>query len=282
MKLSIFTTITHPLQRGDNSADALKCYDELADEVVIVDGTPLTPGTLRGEQFSMVDSPRKYVLSHWPKEFDWKFIGEQFQRGYEACTGDWVIHADIDFIFHENDFKRIREVLQANSNEPALSFYKWQFILPDRYNLKSRLVIAVNKKLCGDKIKFNSGRDLCQPSLQGIELSPERVKESGIAFYNYEKLKKTKEQIAEDQGRMERAYKRHFGRFQMRTNGSNTNAYKQWVKAQQGKFAKPQAHIELKDHPKYIYKTIRKLKPEQWGYSGHGFLEENDYIRSKK
>lgn len=41
MKLSIFTTVTDVEERGDNKADAIRCYSDLADEVVIVDGTSL-------------------------------------------------------------------------------------------------------------------------------------------------------------------------------------------------------------------------------------------------
>ena len=36
MKLSIFTTMTDPESRMDPYREALKCYEEFADEVVIV------------------------------------------------------------------------------------------------------------------------------------------------------------------------------------------------------------------------------------------------------
>lgn len=272
MKLSIFTTYTNPMDRGDNPFPALKCYEELADEVIVIDGsnkdgeTPL--------------SNAQIVWSPWPQEFSWKLIGNQFQKGYEACTGDVVIHADLDFLFHENDFEAIKQAAQRmlDEHEPATSFFKHQFILPDRYNLKSRLVIMVNKRDFGDRIKFDSGGDLCQPSLDGIYISPDSVPECGLPFYNYEKLLKTKEQIADDVGRMERAYERHFGKTQYGSDGTDEHAYKLWVKAQVGKFSKPQQIIPLSRHPKYIQKTIQSLTPDQWGYDGHGRLERNIYV----
>src|SRR3990167_4861081 len=102
MKLSIFTTATNPIDRGD-LIEAITCFNEIADEVIYVDG-----GNYRfdGERdIAWFEAPKmKEVLCPWPKEFSWEFIGEQFQRGYEACTGDFVIHADLDFIFHENDY----------------------------------------------------------------------------------------------------------------------------------------------------------------------------------
>lgn len=267
MKLSIFTTITNPYRRGDNIIDALWCYSELADEVIKVDG---------GDGISIVKKQGKSVTihSHWPQEFSWPFIGEQFTKGYRACTGDIAIHADIDFIWHEKDFENIRKAAQEmlDQNLPAMSMYKWQFILPDRYNLKSRLVTMVNKRDFGDRIKFNSGGDLCQPSLDGKELKPDDVRQSTIPIYNYEKLLKTKEQIAEDQGRMERAWFRHFGEYQMKSDGTNEDALERWIQAQEGKFKKPQQAVKLEDHPKYVQETIKLLNQEQFGYNGFGRL----------
>ena len=54
-KLSIFTTMTNPSERNDPWKEALNCYEDLADEVIIV-----------GED--------------WPYEFRWDHIGKTFQR----------------------------------------------------------------------------------------------------------------------------------------------------------------------------------------------------------
>jgi hypothetical protein len=270
MKLSVFTTMSDPQGRGDNWKDAINCYIDLADEVVVVDGdTTIKKQESHG---SMV------IVNHrWPQEFDWPFIGQQFQRGYEAATGDWVIHADLDFLFHQRDFGKIRQALRDYPDAPAVSFYKWQFILPDRYNLKSRLVIAVNKGKFGDRIKFDSGGDLCQPSLDGKELKPEDVPQAGVPFYNYEKLTKTAEQIKDDAERMERAYQRHF-KIDLYSYEGN-DAYTGLINMMCGRYNKPQKEIPLSDHPKYVQETIKNLKPEQWGYNGLGLLPYNNYAK---
>lgn len=278
LKLSIFTTVSLPEKRGDNYKDALACYTDLADETVIVYGRKKDldyPLEYQNSGGKTVHVPT--LADSWPREFNWEVIGQHFQRGYEACTGDWVIHADLDFIFDEKDYDNIRETLER-TDAPALSFYKYQFILPDRYNLKSRLVIAVNKGKYGDRIRFDSGGDLAQPSLDGQYISPDDVPESKIGFWNYEKITKTKEQIMDDVGRMERAYQRHFGHTQYGSDGTNQDAFKFWIKAQYGKLQKPQEHVKLEDHPKCMQQTIKNLKPEQWGYSAFG-LEENDYVK---
>jgi len=231
MKISVFTTATNPEKRGDLWQEALNSYAGFADETVIVNGNSSKPYEFHYDWFvkhKIKPFASTQIMSKWPKEFSWEFIGQQFQRAYEACTGDWVIHADLDYIFHEKDYAKIREAFEQHPDAPALSFWKYQFVLPDRYILKSRLVIAVNKGKFGDRIKFNSGGDLCQPSLDGKYISPDDVPEARIPFYNYEKILKTKEQIADDSGRMERAYFKRFNSYQLNSDGDDLKAYEGW------------------------------------------------------
>lgn len=272
MKVSVFTTMTDPIERGDMFIEPLESYG-FADELVLVDGsyTPMAKnGMHEVEEQSFI-----YKHSPWPQEFNWTFIGEQFQRGYEEATGDWVIHADLDFVFHQQDYEAIIEAFKRHNNAPALSFYKYQFILPDRYNLKSRLVIAVNKGKYGDRIRFDSGGDLCQPSLDGKELKPDDVPEAKIPFYNYEKILKTKEQVKDDAGRMARAYGRHFGEYRLGGPDDNS-AFEEWKKMTFGRFTKPQEKVSLSFHPKCMQEAIKNLTSDQFGHSMWG-RKESDY-----
>jgi hypothetical protein len=212
----------------------------------------------------------------WAREFSWELIGQHFQKGYEAVNTDWVFHLDTDFFFHEKDKDKIRQACIDHHDQPALNCYKWQFILPDRYNLKSRLVLGVNKQKFGNRIKFNSGGDLAQPSLDGEYIQPDNIKSSGVEFYNYEKLIKTEAQVKDDVERMARAWQRYFGEYKL---GTTETAYAEWLKMVVGRFAKPQRPIRLDEHPKYIQQTIRLLKPEQWGYNGFNNMEINSYAQ---
>jgi glycosyltransferase involved in cell wall biosynthesis len=268
LKISVFTTMTNPTVRGDHWKESLESYRALADEVIVVNGGE-NPGITKFDKV-------KIIYNEWPKEFNWPFIGEQFQRGYERATGDWVIHADLDMIFHEQDFSTIRQAFKDHPNQPGLSFWKYQFILPDRYNLKSRLVLAVNKKKYGDRIRFDSGGDLCQPSLDGEQIPSAAVAEARVPIYNYEKMTKTADQVMDDCGRMERAYQRHFGTFQMGSDGSDESDFDKYIKLLRGRFQKPQEFIKLSKHPKYVQETISKLRPEQFGFDGFGLLKETN------
>ena len=180
-------------------------------------------------------------------------------------------------IWHEKDYAAIRQACEDNPEAPALSFYKWQFVLPDRYNLKSRLVLLVNKKKYGDRIRFDSGGDLCQVSLDNKYLTPDDVPQVGIQTYNYEKILKSESQIKNDVGRMARAWKSHFGEYRL-GGPDDESAYAEWLKMEVGRFNKPSEHIKLEDHPAVMQNTIRNLKPEQFGYSGFGQLTLSDYV----
>lgn len=270
MRLSIFTTVTRPTMRGDLFNEAFNCYEELADEVVVIDGDEIgyevDRETIRGKHKKI-----RWIEKadyRWPDEFRWDLIGRQFQRGFEACTGDWVIHADLDFIWHENDFEAIRQACYDNRNKPAFAMLKRQFVLPDRFNVKSRLVTAVNKARYGDYIKFNSGGDLCQPSLDGKYLAPKDVSQTSIPIWNYDKILKTKEQITNDVGRMARAWERYFG--EAKLGYTDEEAYNEWYKMMKGRYSKPHEFVPLKDHPKFMQNTIRNLTEDQFGYSGFG------------
>jgi glycosyltransferase involved in cell wall biosynthesis len=267
VKLSIFTTITDPEKRLDSYLEAIQNYDSLADEVIIVDGSK--------HQIISYPDHLKPIFYEWPEEFSWDFIGAQFNRGLKACTGDWIIRADIDYFFHENDFKRIREYLEKNQDAPAVNFLKYQFTLTDRYNIKARCPIALNKK------KFPSIRFTKEGGahieIDGKELDKNEFPDSKIPFYNYDWTFKTKEIISKDMHRFAKARKRFYGTDHGWGAGSEEKAWEFAKQMIQGKARKNAEIIPLSAHPKYIQETIKNLKPNQAGYSAFGVQKATYY-----
>lgn len=250
MTIGAFITITRPDERGDTFTECLRAAQGCCDSITLING-----------------------LNSWPAEFDWPVISQHFQAGYEQTDADWVLHLDTDFILHEADYDQLYHALRNHPEAPALSLWKRQFILPDRYNIKSRLVAAVNKARYGRQLRFNSGGDGCQPSLDNRYLKPDDLPEARVAIWNYEKLIKTEAQVRDDIGRMDRAWRRSHDR----PLYGAADAYAGWLQMVTGRFRKPQEHIALTDHPSVMQATISNLRPEQWGYDGFGHLEANDY-----
>lgn len=273
MKLSIFTTCTNPIQRCDPFYEALACYRDFADEVILVDGTE-DPDVVGKDPFVLrhVD---KIVHNPWPDEFKFDFIGTQFQKGYDASNSDFVLRTDLDMIFHENDKERLREIIEINKDAPVLKFPKKQFILPDRYNYKSKMNLLFNKGKYGNRIKLNAGGDLCQMSFDGNPLPPHVP--YAIQLYNYDYLLKPKQIALKDLGRFSRAW---FAQFQNHDFGGETDeeALMRFMELQLGRLKKSSIAIALEDHPKYIRETIRnigknslkKSSEQPFGYSMWG------------
>ena len=121
--------MTNPEERGDPWKEALDCYNSLADEVVVV-----------GEE--------------WPYEFKFDHIGKTFQEGFNKASGDWVIRMDLDYFFHENDFAKLKQILKKNIDSPSVAFPQYQFFTPDRFQVKTKLCIALNKKYFPSTLPF--------------------------------------------------------------------------------------------------------------------------------
>ena len=79
--ISIFTTYTNPEQRNDPYIEALKCYEEFADEVIITG-------------------------KDWPYEFSWEKIGKHFKMDLIKLTEIGLLEWILTIFFHEKDLKK--------------------------------------------------------------------------------------------------------------------------------------------------------------------------------
>ena len=248
LKISIFTSYTNPEKRMDPWVESLQCYREFADEVVVV-----------GED--------------WEYEFSFDHIGKTFQQGFEEASGDWVIKMDIDTVFHENDFDKLRSYLHKYKDTPGLCLTKRQIFTPDRFHTKARMCFVLNKKKYPNLI-LNGGGDLCDPTLNGQLLNENNMATISIPFWNYDSTFKTRDIIAEDRGRFARAWKRQFGNYGNRGGGSSEEAFEAWYKMIQERYKKHIFKLKPTDHPKYFQNKIQNLNHNQFGYDAFG-LKEN-------
>jgi hypothetical protein len=248
MKLSIFTSMTDPEKRNDPYKEALECYSEIADEVIIV-----------GDD--------------WPYEFSFDKIGKVFQDGFEKSGGDWVIRMDLDYFFHESDIGKIKNLLKQNNDHPAVAFPQYQFFTPDRYHVKTKICIAMNKKKFPNIIS-NGGGDMCLPTLNGERLLPSSMPQTKIPVWQYDSIFRTKSIISEDRARFARAWNRYFDNWGDRGGGTPDEAFDAWFEMIKIKYKKHALKMEIENHPKFIKNRLANIGEDQFGFNAFGLKDE--------
>tara|TARA_B100000925_G_C22006512_1_gene473948 strand:+ start:2936 stop:3772 length:837 start_codon:yes stop_codon:yes gene_type:complete len=255
MKISVATTYTNPDERQDPWREAISCYEDFADEIIVT-----------GQD--------------WPYEFSWDYIGKTFNEGFKKAKGDWVFRMDIDYFLHEKDIKKVKQVLTKYNEYPAVCFPQYQFFLPNRFQLKTRLCVALNKKRFPN-IELNGGGDMCLATLNSKLITAIDVPNTKIPIYQYDSMFRTKKIIAEDRSRFAKAWFNHFGDFGDRGGQTPDQAYSAWYKSVESKYQFHTNKIDLSKHPKYIKNKIENLSEDQFGYSGFGLkMNKKNYIKN--
>jgi len=217
MRLSIFTTITNPEERQDPWMEALESFNDLADEVIVINGgLPFSVDI--GFKFPKINEIEMPMPDNWA----WEELPKRVNAGLEASTGDWAISMDIDWMFHEDDFKRIREQLES-IGDPVAAFQKAGFYGTGTY-MKGYMPIAVNKRMYSELIKFGSVGDhddnLVTPIYADykndkgvwVGIIPEKIAKVGIQFFNFDYTFKDDKAIEDCAFKASMARVRSFGK----------------------------------------------------------------------
>lgn len=237
--------MTDPDKRKDPWREALSCYEDIADELVVT-----------GQD--------------WPEEFRWDYIGEEIsQKGFEKCTGDWVLNFAIDHILHQNDIKKLKQFLIQNSEAPAVVLHQHQIFTPDRYHRQTKLVVAINKKKYPE-VKWTGGNDLCLATLNNQVINANSLPDSKIALWNYDKVFGTKDSISFDRARFARAWFRQFNSYGVFGGPTPEEAFNAWFELIKERYKKHVLKLKLSSHPKYIRGSIENLNADQFGHSAFG------------
>lgn len=282
MRLSILTTITNPEQRQDKAIEALNCYCDIADEVIIVNGGDevsvsklISESETQGKVFK--------VDLNWPNEWNWIEFPRHLNEGLKYCTGDWIIRLDIDQFIHEKDFQRLRNALESCPKDyQVATMQKMSFTYENKYYQKGGQEIIM-RNLPNIAYGENSEKetDLCfpihqygtKPIYEGDKIIYElpwgkslKSFKTGITYFNYDYYFKTKEFTKKEFWRASRAYHRFYKNWNF---GSTEDlAFNKFINMLEGRHKKAPYMAILEDHPKSIRDVIKNLTKEQFGYSG--------------
>lgn len=275
MKLSILTMITDPDERQDKWREAIECYSDLVDEVVVVNGgAPISIGMLM--KFPKI----KMVDLYWPYEWNWVELPKHLNAGRAKCTGDWIIKLDIDQFFHENDLGLVRRALKTCPEEcDVATFQKMSTTYGGKHFQKGGQPIAFRNKediRIGKDAKNKT--DLCFAVRVG-KYPPEIINgytlpvgeelksfKTGISYWNYDYFFKTKEFTKKEFWRFSRAYHRFYGDWAF--GDTEEDSFNIFLGMQKGRHDRAPYNTKLEEHPKYIRECVKKLKPEMFGLDG--------------
>lgn len=236
--------MTNPEKRMDPWKESLNFYNDFADEVVIT-----------GED--------------WKEEFSWEYIGETYQEAFDKTTGDWVLSMALDMFIHESNKDILRKSLEKFKEFPAVSFPKYQFFVPHKYHLKSRLVVAYNKKLYPN-LNVRGGSDLCIPTIGNKILDYKNVPALNIPIFQYESMFRTKDVIQHDRARFARAWYRCFGTYADRGGPTEKEAFDAWIDGIEKKLKLHTHKFNVNNHPKYLIEKIADIDVSMFGNSAFG------------
>lgn len=288
MKLSIFTTITKPEYWQYAWKQAIKNYLDVADEVVVVYGAKEDEELFK--DFKVPDNKElTLIYDLWPYEFEWSDIARHFNKGLEACTGDWAMKCDIDYFIHENDIKTLRVALHTHTSWMACSFMKFTVLNRFRAYQKVHMPFIINKSKMGDTIKFgiatNQDTAWGYPVLvkgfntkhnlpEGTLIDESHVRSTGVDVWNYDNFFRSKEITAENFLRFSRAREKSgfgytWGETKEQALKMFCNMASSRVRKTEGTF-KP---LTIDSHPARIRKRIRNMNKWKFGFNNWNNFE---------
>ncbi len=260
--MGAYILLQNPKTNNYPYLEVINCCLDLFDEISIVDG-----GTNDGSFDLLPKTDKiKFVKRDWSDDASWDFLTQQYDCGLQNLTTDWRVKMDADYIFHENDLQRVRDFLQDNQDKKIISFEKCSFNLIDRYRVKTKIGVAVNKKL-DPNIHWNTN-DRYQSG--DIVLEEETWVPSGIRMYVYDNCFKTKKNIGKVMYKFAKACYKKYGKnwgyesekaaldFMINTVRTRYEVHEQNM-------------IPIEAHPEYIQEKIRNMNDKQMGYSLFGY-----------
>jgi len=289
MKISIMTTISDPVRREDKWKQAIDCYLDLADEVVVVYGNGKKDRKLLDKAYkNNIPSGKELVVVDLPWSYEWNWIElpKHLNTGLDRCTGDWVIRFDIDQFMGKSEFDNLKQELERKcpNDINVVAIQQMNTIYKKRYHLKvgKHIILrgSAKKEIRFGKI-IGAKTDLCQlvevtdyENIDGYKLpigtKPKHFR-TGRQFWNYNYLFKTKDASLEELMRFGRAHERYFGNNIWGT--TKEQALKEFLKMMKGRYENAIHTYKLYDQPEYIRKEVENLRPEQFGFDGWGYFK---------
>ena len=293
IKISAFCLTTNNVKYQFPFIESIKSFLEVVDEMIIVDGGS-TDGTVEAIQ-AIGDDRIKIIQDDDTKwEDDWTYwrMGHNFNRGLQECTGEWVLKFDTDYVLNERGTARFRgECLDGRKkNKLAIAFTRLNYITANKYYIKSKKTLAINKALCEKThIDLRYGLDLKSWGF-GYEFIDLKEYKHNINFgkiirndgnfytssllvHNYDNVFATKEVVKEMRSRHWLAEEKQRAIICGEEFDGVDNSWNDYKKLCKTNLRKIQYDIKITGQPSIIQDKINDLMPEQQGYDCWGLIK---------
>lgn len=298
IKISAFVLTTNSIKNQFPFIESIKSFLPVVDELIVIDGGS-TDGTI--ESIKKINDNKIRIIqdddTKWEKEWIYWRMGHNFNRGLQECIGDWVIKFDADYILYEKGIEKFRAdcIFGSRKEKLSIAFTRLNFIYADRFYVKSKKTLAINKTRCkelGINLKYGFDLDKWGWGFDFINSKEHKnkiyfgdmLRESGNSFissllvYNYDYVFTTKEVVKE-------ARKRHWiAEMKQKDIVDNTNffdgrdlSWKHYKELCKGNLNRPQYQIELEKHPLIIQDKIKNITKEQQGCNCFNWFNNKKY-----
>ncbi len=277
MRVSCLVCVTNPEERQDIWQESIASMIPWADEIVIVNGGKPILHKLNAnwrKKIKMVDLP-------WPHEFSWDELPKHLNAGLKECTGNYVVRADIDYVF-KDCWKASLWELKLYGGKRIITAQKFSTTLVNKVYQKGPTPMIINMAYGDMCFGVAEGKytDLCVPIIQtgmrgdipeGKMIEDRDIYRSHLEFMNYDYCFKTKEFTAKEFLRFSRAHKRYFG--STKWGSTEEESLQKFINMMNYRINQKGGHIfdtPWQLHPTFIKEKVRDIKPEHFGHSGWG------------
>lgn len=218
MKVSSYFIITEPEKMGFPYIECMESALSFSDELVVVCG--------RGEKQSeekiraLGDKVKFINTNAWPIDWGYDVMRDHLQIGLDACSGDFSLKIDVDWIFREEKSNEIRNIFEEHEDAHQIIFGKVNYYSGNWgckqgfRSIKTPICYALNKTLLVEhdinyKISNETGSNL--PKFDK-SINTFDVNDDQLWPVNYDKTFMSKEQIIDQWSRWNSAHEKKKGR----------------------------------------------------------------------
>ena len=217
MKVSSYFIVTEPEKMGFPYIECMESALSFSDELVVVCGREEKQSEDKIRALS--DNVKIIKTNAWPLDWGYDVMRDHLQIGLDACSGDFSLKIDVDWIFRAEKADELRTIFEKHEDFHQLIFGKINYYSGDWgckkgfRPIKTNICYALNKTLLDNN---GINYEITNETGSNLPKFHESIRTADIndhAFWpiNYDKTFMVKDQIVEQWARWFRAWEGNRG-----------------------------------------------------------------------